>query len=970
MILRSRVVGLLAQRFRRRIVELRADAGFGKTVAIRQAVDENLLVGAGVDVTVSASEHRGDERAVVAELLQRLDPDAPGEHVVEHTERLIESVLSRSPTDVCLVIDDAHSVRDPALLADLVDHLPRNGHLCLSTRRALDLPTTRLRAAGEHVVITDADLAFDADELGEFATASGVSVDLLSGSAGWPALAALTAHGGSRLATRFVHEQVLGDTDADTVDALRVWAAIGRCEADLLEAALPDHDVERLMASVPLVDRDVDGWKLHDLWTRALDIDESAPRIRERVLAAAEQLAEIDPGRACALWVDFDAWDRLVDHFRNCALGYREPPPVDELERLLAALPPEVRAVPAAEMMAGVVALRTAPDTSISIWERAADGFATGGDLRGETSAWLTLARLCEEHEVPSTLDRGRRRLADLASSGEQRAQEVRDIVETIGLRMERRFDEALALLDELERRSPSPEALSLIPWLRGTLLLRLGRPGEAADAARAATKSGVDSITSLALGTLGWALWLDGDTHATLSLIDPTIDLLARQADPSWVQTGYLYFATGLLMHGEREKGEALLERARPIPLVDVTNRAAIGTADAVLSLLEGDELRARQHLLNVVDAAMSTDYQIRLSALWYVLVPEHRPALSDLPGCYATAIGLAEAIVAARHGDLEPAASLAVPDEQIVVAHLPAPWIAELSVALAAAGRPEHARRLADDTVPAVRDAIDRRLRADGADVPHELAVRLAPRPPHRWRLLVFGPTELTCDGRPTEHDAWRRTRVRELLLFLVEHPRPTRTEVWSQLWPDKSEASARRNLEVTLSYLTDLIDGDRPPDTSPFFVTTTRDRLELTRGPDFRIDLDDWDEIRREISRYESRSTPSAALPHYARLLDLRRGAAFQLRAVPEWAEAPRRRLDVQFVAAATRYADLLHACGDHETAAETAVRAIEVDRWSEPAHQAHIRARSALDDPIAAAAASAAWNAALEELERND
>ena len=71
------------------------------------------------------------------------------------------------PNDVVLVLDDyhvvdAHDVQDG--MAFLLEHLPPQIHLVITTRADPALPLARLRARGELVEIRAADLRFTPDE--------------------------------------------------------------------------------------------------------------------------------------------------------------------------------------------------------------------------------------------------------------------------------------------------------------------------------------------------------------------------------------------------------------------------------------------------------------------------------------------------------------------------------------------------------------------------------------------------------------------------------------------------------------------------------------------------------------------------------------------------------------------------------------------------------------------------------------
>ncbi|WP_242448124.1 hypothetical protein [Cellulomonas sp. WB94] len=86
------------------------------------------------------------------------------------TEQVLTALvndLAAAPSDVWLVLDDYHLVDDHDVgqgMDFLLQHLPPQVHLVLSTRADPDLPLARWRARGELVEIRAADLRFTAEE--------------------------------------------------------------------------------------------------------------------------------------------------------------------------------------------------------------------------------------------------------------------------------------------------------------------------------------------------------------------------------------------------------------------------------------------------------------------------------------------------------------------------------------------------------------------------------------------------------------------------------------------------------------------------------------------------------------------------------------------------------------------------------------------------------------------------------------
>ena len=74
---------------------------------------------------------------------------------------------------------------------------------------------------------------------------------------------------------------------------------------------------------------------------------------------------------------------------------------------------------------------------------------------------------------------------------------------------------------------------------------------------------------------------------------------------------------------------------------------------------------------------------------------------------------------------------------------------------------------------------------------------------------RVGDLGPLQITLDGRPIATDARASNRVRELLVFLVAHPKgPTKEEVGVAFWPDATGEQVKNAFHVTLHRLRKLL------------------------------------------------------------------------------------------------------------------------------------------------------------------
>ena len=90
------------------------------------------------------------------------------------TEIILTSLLNEIatiPSDFIFVLDDYHVIESQAVdsaLTFLIDHLPQQMHIVITTREDPDLPISRLRARGQLTELRAADLRFTPGEAAEF----------------------------------------------------------------------------------------------------------------------------------------------------------------------------------------------------------------------------------------------------------------------------------------------------------------------------------------------------------------------------------------------------------------------------------------------------------------------------------------------------------------------------------------------------------------------------------------------------------------------------------------------------------------------------------------------------------------------------------------------------------------------------------------------------------------------------------
>jgi ATP/maltotriose-dependent transcriptional regulator MalT len=404
-LVRGRLLAALAKRFEHRVIVVEGGAGSGKTELLAQAVEANGRAPRGTDIWLTCTPADKHLSTLGAALLSVL---APGDDVPADVPSLVQAISDamwrRSPDAVALVIDDLHHLPPASpgaqVLSELMSRLPRNGHVVLAGRGPLPLPAWRL-ALRVTLTLTDVDLAFDDEELVEFAALRGVAPELLADVGGWPALAELRVTTGTRGMLDYLRHEILSGFSPAEQSLLAAVCVMGGADAALCAMLAEDGvDPNAVFARLPLVSRRTDGWTvLHPLWTPVLREELSpgdAVRCRRdaaRALCRAGTPTALDT--AMSLLVDAGAWDEVGRLVRQLAEMAYPIVGTDVLDEWLLRLPLTVQQGPDGLLLGGLAAKRNDLTAAAGLFERAATGFQAAGHAHGRVVALHQLAHVC-----------------------------------------------------------------------------------------------------------------------------------------------------------------------------------------------------------------------------------------------------------------------------------------------------------------------------------------------------------------------------------------------------------------------------------------------------------------------------------------------------------------------------------------------------------------------------------------------
>jgi LuxR family transcriptional regulator, maltose regulon positive regulatory protein len=286
LVARPRLSGRLSRGAASRLTLISAPAGFGKTTLLAE-----WLADTGTDRSVAwLSLDEGDRQPASywTYLITALQAVVPGVgasalQLLQSSQPPIETVLTTVlnelravPDDLHLVLDDYHLVDGPDLQAGmtfLLEHLPPQAHLVVSTREDPALPLARLRARGELVEVRAADLRFTLDEAAAYLNdvtgldlAASDIATLEGRTEGWIAalqLAALSMQGRDDVAgfiagfagddrhiVDYLVEEVLGRQPTDVRDFLVQTSILDRLSGPLCDAVTTQHGGKAMLESL------------------------------------------------------------------------------------------------------------------------------------------------------------------------------------------------------------------------------------------------------------------------------------------------------------------------------------------------------------------------------------------------------------------------------------------------------------------------------------------------------------------------------------------------------------------------------------------------------------------------------------------------------------------------------------------------------------------------------------------------
>jgi DNA-binding SARP family transcriptional activator len=975
-VVRSRVLQRLDRRWEHLVTTVTAGPGFGKSIAVGQAVRANQTQPRGIEAWLSCRSGVEDPSRLVASVGAAFGSAPAGRG--PPLAQLQHIVAELAPVDAVLILDDVEALTGSPTSVELLDELlramPWNLHLVLCGRRLPPLALARFRAAGQVVEVTGDDLRFDELEIQALASNAGRSAPPQD-VGGWPALVRLAVAAPPGSVGDFLWDEVIRTLDPPDRRALAALCLLGPCPgADLETVCGEPFDAVAFCRRVPLVHDAKEQVVAHDMWEPYL-----TDLLQENQLAALGRRAlEVTVARndvvatgSLAIRLDDDtalrraAVELVRTTLTNLPLGVaaawvraaREPSP--EIDLLAAAL----------------AHAQDAAQPSTALLDALAAEFRSRSDVDGE-SGCLALAAVAAD----ATGDFAR--LPALAGRAEELAADHDDpilwaLVDGVRAALAAAQGDIAGALQRLERDSPGRLRTETVELLHWRLLLLAGRAAEAADVGAALAGAFAERAESELEAV---ARWLDGDPSGfDLERVELSAERYTGVGERERFDRAS-FVATLAAATGEPEPVDLAVEvlTASPLAQATVPYAARVAAAVAAQRVAHHDDVGATsviEEFLAAVDAdldPMADAFLRRSLGVPYVCSPQLRGRWDgmDLGPSQRRARAIARLMVEARTGK---ESLVAGPDSLAAVCTvLPLPWSVELAVRAAARGLSwgaALAEDLGDRFGPPVGAELARLRQADHEELRHgaDTLARILPlTPPATLSIRVLGPLEIAQDAEPVDSPELRRGRVRELLSVLVVERSLTRDRAIDLLWPDLDGSKARANLRVTLTHLQRLLEPERPGGHPPYFVRADAEHLRLSAIPALDVDL--W-AVEQHLARAEdARQAGDAAsrIRHLEAVLARWRGRPLpDLDGIPALTQTSGY-LTSRLVDACLTLGELELTRGEVSRVVACAERALAADPYRERAHRLAIAVSLQARDRAALQQARAHLQATLDDL----
>jgi LuxR family transcriptional regulator, maltose regulon positive regulatory protein len=551
--------------------------------------------------------------------------------------------LTASESELVLVLDDYHLVGNPIChrtLGFLVDHLPANLHVVVSTRVDPPLPLARLRARGQLTELRIAELGFTGAEAAGLLDAMGLDLTtqqvkrLWERTEGWAAglvLAGLSLQGradpepllgsfqaGHRHIVDYLGSEVLAGQPEPLRSFMIRTSILRRLSASLCDAVLESGDSAELLAELEqanlfliALDDHRKWYRYHHLFAQLLHLElvqrepELEPVLHRRAAAWFEGAGDLDAAihHATRAGELVRAGLLITRHWRS----YERRGQITTVQRWLDGLPDDFIAAnpPIALLAAWVGGLCNASLPEVERWLAVAEA----GDYRGPLPAGVSSvafgAALVRAVNIFDDVGRALRASHQaLEAAGPRASESYWMAMAALGrnLYLSGQATAARAVLEEVAADAPAPDqqpfvvvnALALLSLLAGEDGDDRRALGLAQQAMSIAEEQGVrhDPMTGTAWIALAQSTARRGGLAEAEQLLDQALQVL--RSDSYRVQYAQALVELASVRHarGDTDGARAAVDQGRQL----ITTLADPGMLDALLDHTERALGRSRR--------------------------------------------------------------------------------------------------------------------------------------------------------------------------------------------------------------------------------------------------------------------------------------------------------------------------------------------------------------------------------------
>ncbi|MGH3148928.1 MAG: ATP-binding protein, partial [Rubrobacter sp.] len=206
---------------------------------------------------------------------------------------------------------------------------------------------------------------------------------------------------------------------------------------------------------------------------------------------------------------------------------------------------------------------------------------------------------------------------------------------------------------------------------------------------------------------------------------------------------------------------------------------------------------------------------------------------------------------------------------------------------------------------------------------------------------RIFALGPARVQKDGHSLSSSPDWIHKPRELLFFLLSHPKGrTKEQIGLALWPEASNSQLRSSFHDTVFRLRRALGAKG-------WVSFEKGRYSFERSLAYSFDAESFEEHLSEAQRLRSLS-PDEAIGHLEKATDLYKGDFLEDSAFGEWAMERQEEMRREYQDALMLLGGLLFDGGRHAEAARAYRKAIAHDGFMEEAHRGLMRSYGALGE----------------------